>query len=65
MFTVSGSMAAAHKVSTGIETNSDIEITDGLSEGDSVIVMGQENLKEGAMVKVMNTPQAGKGGMKK
>jgi membrane fusion protein (multidrug efflux system) len=65
VFTVSGGVAAAHKVTTGIETNSDIEITGGLSEGDSVIVMGQENLKDGAMVKVMNTPQAGKGGMKK
>jgi membrane fusion protein (multidrug efflux system) len=65
VFTVSGGVAAAHKVTTGIETNSDIEITDGLSEGDSVIVMGQENLKDGAIVKVMNNPQIGKGGMKK
>jgi membrane fusion protein (multidrug efflux system) len=65
VFTVSGGTAAAYKVTTGIETNSEIELTGGLSEGDSVIVMGQENLKDGAMVKVMNTPQAGKGGMKK
>lgn len=65
IFTVSGGIAAAHKVSTNIETNSDIEITSGLSEGDSVIVMGQENLKDGASVNIMNTPQAGKGGLKK
>lgn len=65
VFTVSGGIAATHKVTTGIETNSDIEITDGLSEGDSVIVMGQENLKDGATVKVMNTPRAGKAGVNK
>jgi membrane fusion protein (multidrug efflux system) len=66
VFTVIDSTAHGNKVATGIETNSSIEIAAGLNAGDKVIVMGQDNLKDGAIVKVMETPaQAGKGGMKK
>jgi len=66
VFTVSDSTAHTHKVVTGIETNSSIEITEGLTAGDKVIVMGQDNLKDGAIVKVMDAAaQGGKGGMKK
>jgi membrane fusion protein (multidrug efflux system) len=65
VFTVSDSIAHAHKVSTGIETNTTLEITEGLVAGDKVIIMGQDNIKDGAIVKVMETPApAGKGGMK-
>ena len=64
VFTVSDSIAHAHKVAIGIETNSSIEITDGLTAGDRVIIQGQDNLKDGALVKVMDAAaQGGKGGM--
>jgi hypothetical protein len=66
VFTVSDSMAHAHKVSTGIETNTLLEITEGLAEGDKVIIQGQDNLKDGAIVKIMDAAmQNAKGGMKK
>ncbi|HAJ80054.1 MAG TPA: hypothetical protein DCO75_09815 [Fibrobacteres bacterium] len=66
VFTVSDSMAHAHKVSTGIETNTLLEITEGLAEGDKVIIQGQDNLKDGAIVKIMDAAmQSAKGGMKK
>jgi RND family efflux transporter MFP subunit len=65
VFTVIDSTAHARKVATGIETNSSIEITGGLTAGDKVIVMGQDNIKDGALVKVMDGAQGGKGGVKK
>ena len=66
VFTVIDSTVHGNKVATGIETNSSIEITDGLNAGDKVVVMGQDNLKDGAVVKVMEAAaQAGKGGMNK
>ncbi len=66
VFTVSDSTAHAHTVSTGIETNTMVEITEGLAAGEKVIIMGQDNIRDGAVVKVMDTPaQGGKGGQKK
>ena len=66
VFTVSDSIALAHKVTTGIETNSAIEITDGIMAGDKVIVMGHDNIKDGAVVKIMDAAAPGaKGGQKK
>jgi RND family efflux transporter MFP subunit len=66
VFTVSDSTAHSHKVTTGIETNTSIEISDGIIAGDKVIVMGQDNIKDGAVVKIMDAaaPNA-KGGQKK
>ncbi len=66
VFTFSDSTAHVHTVTTGIETNSVIEITAGLTAGDKVIVMGQDNIKDSAVVKVMDAAaQGGKGGQKK
>ena len=40
------------KIETGIESNTEVEITSGLNIGDKVVVMGQENLKTGVKVKM-------------
>ena len=39
------------KITTGIESNTEVEVTSGLKEGDKIIILGQENLKDGAKIK--------------
>ncbi|OGS36814.1 MAG: hypothetical protein A2293_04070 [Elusimicrobia bacterium RIFOXYB2_FULL_49_7] len=65
VFTVTDSTAHARKVTTGIETNSMVEITEGLTAGDKIILMGQDNIKDGAVVKIMDNGPGAKGDMKK
>ncbi|MDR1559261.1 MAG: efflux RND transporter periplasmic adaptor subunit [Clostridiales bacterium] len=40
------------KVTTGIDNGVDIEITDGISEGDPVIAKGQSYLKDGSKIQI-------------
>jgi len=40
------------KITTGIESNTEVEVTSGLKEGDKVVILGQENLKEGVKIKL-------------
>jgi membrane fusion protein (multidrug efflux system) len=40
------------KITTGIESNTEVEVTSGLKEGDKVVILGQENLKDGVKIKL-------------
>lgn len=60
VFVAENDTAKMIKVITGIESNTDIEIISGLSEGDKIIVMGQESLKDGAKIKIPEPNKAEK-----
>lgn len=51
-FVVQENVASRREVTLGLEQNNTIEVMDGLSEGDWVIIFGQENLQDGSIVKV-------------
>ncbi|MBU1095685.1 MAG: efflux RND transporter periplasmic adaptor subunit [Bacteroidetes bacterium] len=53
VFAVSGGRADLKEVKTGISDNGRIEITSGIGVGDSIIVMGQNIVKSGQKVKVI------------
>lgn len=57
LFVVDGEVAAQRTVTTGLEGGGWVEVLEGLSEGELVVLQGQERLKDGAPV-VMK----GKGG---
>jgi multidrug efflux pump subunit AcrA (membrane-fusion protein) len=63
---VIGTDGAAHKktVQTGIQDGDDIQITQGLTQSDTVITTGSYGLDEGAKVKVGKGEDEGKGGDK-
>jgi len=52
VFVIEDSKAVMIKVVTGIEDNEKVEVLKGLKFGQAVAVAGQENLKDGAQVKV-------------
>lgn len=52
VFVVQDGKASRRKVETGIEVEGRIHIVAGLSEGDKLIVAGQESLKDGAQVQL-------------
>ena len=69
-FIVQEGKAAARKVATGIEAGRLIEIISGVKPGDQIVVAGNEKLKDGAAVKLLEktggpdvkaAPQAAKG----
>jgi membrane fusion protein (multidrug efflux system) len=49
-----GGKAVSRKVETGARTDTQIEITDGLQAGDTVITTGIMQLKPGAPVKIVS-----------
>jgi len=53
VFTVQGGRALRKRVLTGFEKNEEVEILEGLSEGQWVVIRGQESLKDQATVKVI------------
>lgn len=53
VFVMKNGEAVRHKVEIGAEANGRIQIRSGLNAGDQLIVSGQENLKERALVKVI------------
>jgi len=55
--------AVARKVSTGIEAGSTIEILSGVKPGEQIVVAGNEKLKDGMAVKLME--KQGESGTKK
>jgi len=57
VFVVDSDTAKMVKIAAGIESNTEIEIISGLKEGDKVVILGQENLKDGVKVKL---PEPGK-----
>ncbi len=53
LFTVQKGKAVMNEVKIGIVNNDKIEITEGLKPGDSIIVVGQNIVKENQLVKVI------------
>ncbi|MCX8010397.1 MAG: hypothetical protein N3A61_04540, partial [Ignavibacteria bacterium] len=53
LFVVENNLAKMKEVKTGIANNGQIEITSGLKFGDSVIIVGQNIIKEGQKVNVI------------
>jgi len=53
LFVISNGKAKLKEVKTGILNDGQIEITDGLNVGDTVIVVGQNIVKEDQKVKVI------------
>jgi len=54
-FVARDGQAVQRKVETGIEVNGRVRIVKGLENGDKLIVAGQEKLKDGAAVKVVES----------
>ena len=52
VFVVKDLKAVMTKVETGIEANDKVEIVKGLEYDQVVAIVGQENLKDGAQVKI-------------
>ena len=44
--------AVLRKITTGIRQNSHLEVTEGIEEGDLLVIMGQQRLYEGVLLKV-------------
>jgi membrane fusion protein, multidrug efflux system len=55
VFAVKEGKAVSISIVTGIENNTRVEILSGVNAGDEIVVLGQENLKEGAKVKMART----------
>jgi RND family efflux transporter MFP subunit len=53
VFTVKGGKAFRRDVETGIEQGGLVEITSGVAAGDSVVVAGNQSLRDGAKVRVL------------
>ena len=53
VFVVNGDTATEKEVATGLDTGSYIEIISGLTEGDKVIVKGQDYITDGSKIKVV------------
>jgi len=64
-FVVQDGKAVRRKVETGSEVNGRVRILTGLVEGDRLIVAGQEKLKDGAAVKVLEVDGKQEGGTPK
>jgi membrane fusion protein, multidrug efflux system len=59
VFVVRGNIARAVTVQTGIRDGADTEITDGLAEGNEVVVLGQNKLTDGAPIERVAAAPAG------
>ena len=61
VFTVdSDSIAHRRIIKTGITSGSKIQIVQGLTENDKIVVSGQDMLKDSVNVKIMGSPKGGK-----
>jgi membrane fusion protein (multidrug efflux system) len=58
VYVVKGGLAARRPVKLGYEEADTVEVTDGLAEGDRVIVVGQDGLSEGTPVRILEGPKA-------
>ncbi|MGB5590853.1 MAG: efflux RND transporter periplasmic adaptor subunit, partial [Gammaproteobacteria bacterium] len=59
VFVVEDDKATSKRIRTGFTRGDLIEVSEGLDDSDSVIIMGQSGLKNGAAVKVVITDPAG------
>jgi multidrug efflux pump subunit AcrA (membrane-fusion protein) len=53
LFVVEGSQAFRRAVFTGIEQGQLIEVVEGLKDGDKVVIRGQESLRDGSAIRVI------------
>ena len=53
IFIVQGNQALRKKVVTGYEQDQVVEILEGVSEGDQVVVRGQESIRDRSTVRVI------------
>jgi membrane fusion protein (multidrug efflux system) len=53
IFVVKGNQAFRTSIVTGFEEDPLVEVLEGVSEGDSVVVRGQESLKDRSIVRVI------------
>ncbi len=53
VFVVNGDYAAEKEVTTGLDTGTYIEIKEGLTSGDVVIVKGQDYINDGSRIKIV------------
>ena len=53
VFVVQKGLARQRSVTTGLTDAGNIEITDGIGEGDQVVIVGQSGLKDGNKVRVV------------
>jgi RND family efflux transporter MFP subunit len=56
VFVVSASRASVRQVQRGGTFQGNVEITDGLAVGDTVVVAGSATLRDGAAVRIVNSP---------
>jgi membrane fusion protein (multidrug efflux system) len=52
VYTVEDNMAILKRIKVGIRQNGYFEVKEGLKQGDMVVIMGQQMLKDGAKVKM-------------
>jgi membrane fusion protein (multidrug efflux system) len=57
VYVLNGTEVLRRSVTTGIETNGQIEILDGLDEYDTIVVTGQSGLRDGSKVLASSKPQ--------
>jgi multidrug efflux pump subunit AcrA (membrane-fusion protein) len=57
VFTVENGMANKKKVAIGKRDNGKLEVLDGIKEGETTIVFGQQGLKDGAQVQISNSKE--------
>lgn len=50
VYVVEGSRSYLRKIKTGVRNGAFVEVLDGLKVGDKVVIMGQQKLKDGALV---------------
>jgi multidrug efflux pump subunit AcrA (membrane-fusion protein) len=52
VYVINGNKAALKNIKTGMRQNGYFEVVDGLKQGDLVVIMGQQKLKDGVIVKM-------------
>jgi len=52
VYVIDNDLAAARKITLGVRQGPYFEVTDGLKEGDMVVVVGQQKLRSGVPVRV-------------
>jgi RND family efflux transporter MFP subunit len=62
VFVAQDEKAVRRPVKTGLEAGGFVQVLDGVAPGEDVIVRGQENLKDGAAIKIMGQKKDGESG---
>jgi RND family efflux transporter MFP subunit len=55
VFVASNGVVKLRDISTGTEVGTDIEVTGGISQGESIVISGQNNLRDNMAVEVMKS----------